>query len=45
MKSRVDFETLKRKPHRATPVGGGIYPVAGTVIGLVTVGILVAIAW
>jgi len=45
MKNKIDLQTMKHKPHRATPLGGGIYPMAGTVIGLVLFGILVAVFW
>jgi|GEM_PF-6208813 len=45
MQKHVDLEMMKHKPHRATPFGGGIYPLVGTIIALVCLGVLVAIFW
>lgn len=45
MKNRIDLQTMKYRPHRATPLGGGIYPMAGTIIGLAVFAILVAVFW
>jgi len=45
MRNKVNLEKMKHKPHRATPLGGGIYPMAGTIIGLAAFGILVAVFW
>ena len=45
MKNKVDLETMKHRPHRATPLGGGIYPMAGTVIDIAVFAILIAVFW